>query len=87
MREGPIIPMAPIMNYMDEFEIKEIELKITLFEKNGCSSFVIPVNIEKILVKYIAKYDDHHLKIGKSRILCKIDTLGKDESKLRITQE
>jgi len=84
IREGAIIPMGPVMNYIDEFEIKEIGLKISLFESEGKSAFIVPINDEKVLVEYIAIDGKHEVRIGKTSINFKIDALGEDESKIKV---
>ena len=76
--------MGPVMNYIDEFEIKEITLKISLFESEGKSSFIVPVNDEKVLVEYIAIDGNHELRIGKTSVSFKIDALGEELSKIKV---
>jgi alpha-D-xyloside xylohydrolase len=87
IREGAIIPMAPIMNYIDEFKIKEIILKISLFEKDGKSTFIVPVNDESVFIEYIAINGKHEIKIGKSHVSFKIDAMGLDESQIKIIRD
>jgi alpha-D-xyloside xylohydrolase len=84
IREGGIIPIAPVMNYIDEFEIKEIKLKISLYKRDGKSNFTVPVNDEQVLVEYTAVNSRHELKISKTSVLFKIDALREDESEINI---
>ena len=86
IREGGIVPMAPVMNYIDEVEIKEIDLKISLFERDGKSTFIVPVNDETVLVEYIAIDGKHEVCIGKTSVSFNIDALGEDESKIKVIQ-
>jgi alpha-glucosidase (family GH31 glycosyl hydrolase) len=87
IREGALGPMGPVMNYIDEFGIKEIELKISLFERDGKSTFVVPVNDESVPVEYIAVEGKHEVKIGKTNVSFKIDALSKDASKINVIRE
>ncbi len=87
VREGSIIPMSPIMNYMNEVEVKEIVLKISLFEKNGKSTFIVPINEEKVLVEYTAVNGKHELKISKTDVSFKIDALDKDVGLIAVLKE
>ena len=84
IREGGIVPIGPVMNYIDEFEIKEITLKISLFEKEGKSTFTVPVNNETVLVEYLAKNGKHEVKIAKTSVSFKIDALGEEKSKIKV---
>jgi alpha-glucosidase (family GH31 glycosyl hydrolase) len=79
IREGGIIPMGPVMNYIDEIKTEEITLRIAKFEGNGKSKFVVPVNDEKILVEYISSNGKHTVNIGKTDIAFKIEVVGGEE--------
>lgn len=85
VREGAIIPMGPIMQYIDEFEISEIELYIAPFQRDGTTEFTIPVNNEMIKVEYTALKGEHDLKIEKSKVKFKIVVMGNEE--LKITKD
>lgn len=84
IREGAIIPMGPIMNYIDEFKTKEILLKISLFEKDGASKFKFSVNEEEIIVEYNAANGNHEIKISETELSFKIDTLGVENPRIKI---
>ena len=87
IREGGIIPLGPVMNYVEEFKIEEIELRISKFEGDGKSNFIIPVNNEKIKVEYIASNGKHELKISKTDISFKIKAFGKDDTTIEVIKE
>ncbi len=76
IREGGIIPMGPIMNYVGEIKTDEIQLRIALFDGDGKSTFAVPVNEEKIPVEYIASNGKHTVKIGRNDIVFKIEASG-----------
>ncbi len=84
IREGGIIPMGPVMNYVDEIKTEEITLRIAKFESNGKSKFVVPVNDEKILVEYTSSNGKHTVIIGKSDIAFKIEVVGGDDKTIDI---
>ncbi|MFX0132726.1 MAG: TIM-barrel domain-containing protein [Candidatus Hodarchaeota archaeon] len=87
IREGGIIPLGPVMNYVKEFKIKEIELRISKFEGDGKSNFIIPVNNEKIKVEYLASNGKHELKISKTDISFNIKAHSKDETTIEVIKE
>lgn len=76
VHEGAIIPMGPVMQYVDEFKVKEIELRIALFKGDGKSTFTVPVNDEKVAVEYLADAGRHTVKIGDSDVRFNITVLG-----------
>ena len=84
IREGGIIPMGPVMNYIDEFETEEIELRIAQFGGDGKSTFLVPVNEEKILIEYTALNGEHTVKISKTNIVFKIEAVGSNNRNMEI---
>ncbi len=68
IREGGIIPIGPVMNYVDEIETDEIELRIGKFEGDGKSTFMVPVKDDRIKVEYIASNDKHEINVGKTDV-------------------
>ncbi|TFG25059.1 MAG: glycoside hydrolase family 31 protein [Promethearchaeota archaeon] len=68
IREGGIIPIGPVMNYIDEIETDEIELRIGKFEGDGKSTFMVPVKDDRIMVEYVASNGKHKIKVGKTDV-------------------
>jgi alpha-D-xyloside xylohydrolase len=79
VREGAIIPMGPLMNYVDEKPTERIELLIAPFESDGQSEFTVPVDDELVKVTYIAVGGKHVLAIGKSKAEFIVTALGDSE--------
>ncbi len=79
VKEGAIIPMGPLMQYVDEFETKEIELHIAPYCKDGKTEFNIPLNGETIKVEYLALKGEHTVYIEKCDINFKVIVLGNEE--------
>jgi alpha-glucosidase (family GH31 glycosyl hydrolase) len=84
IREGGIIPMGPVMNYVDEIKTEEIELRISKFEGDGKATFVVPVNEEMVLIEYTASNGKHTVNIGKTNITFKIEAVGSDEKTIKV---
>jgi len=82
VREGAVIPMGPLMQYIDEVETKEIELHIAPFCRDGKTEFYLPVNDNTIKVEYIASKAEHTVQIGKCEIQFNVIVLGNEEIKL-----
>ena len=76
--------MGPVMNYVDEIKTEEIELRIAKFEGDGKTTFVVPVNEEKILIEYTASNGKHTVNIGKTNITFKIEAVGSDEKTIEV---
>ena len=79
VREGGLIPMGPVMNYVDELPTDRIDLVVALFEEPGESRFDVPVNDEVIRVDYRFDEETHVLRIPRSRVTFEIQTLGEGD--------
>jgi len=84
IREGGIVPMGPIMNYVDEIKTEEIEVKIAKFEGDGKTSFVVPVNGERILIEYTASNGKHIVNIDKTNTTFKIEAIGSEDKTIEV---
>ncbi|MBA7471731.1 hypothetical protein ES707_07041 [subsurface metagenome] len=76
VREGAIIPVGPVMQYVNELRVEEIELRIAPIKGEGKSSFTVPVNDEKVAVEYLVAGGRHTVKIGDSKVRFNITVLG-----------
>ena len=76
--------MGPVMNYIDELEPEEIELRIAQFGGDGKSTFIVPVNEEKILIEYTALNGEHTVKISQTNIVFKIEAVGSNNRNIKI---
>ncbi len=76
VREGGIIPLGPVMNYVGERPTDEITLRIAPFASEGESRFAVPVDDEMVAVHYGAGKGGHVVQIGTSRVPFIIDVLG-----------
>ena len=76
VREGAIIPVGPVMQYVNELKVEEIELRIAPIKGEGKSSFTVPVNDEKVAVEYLVAGGRHTVKIGDSKVRFNITVLG-----------
>ena len=75
LREGAVVPMGPVLNYVDEFPVREITLRIAPFERPGETTFTVPVNEESIPVRYVLD-GDHCLHVGPSEATFTVDVVG-----------
>ncbi|MFX1480213.1 MAG: glycoside hydrolase family 31 protein, partial [Promethearchaeota archaeon] len=87
VREGGIIPMGPIMNYVDEIKTTQINLKISLFERDGKSTFSIPIDNKNIFIEYTSTNGNHSVKISKTDVNIIIESFGKENKKLTVFKE
>jgi alpha-D-xyloside xylohydrolase len=77
IREGAIIPMGPVMNYVDEIKTENIDLLISLFEKENSSSFNIPINDDTVIpVTYEFTDGRHVVRIANSDVTFNIKVFG-----------
>jgi alpha-glucosidase len=77
LREGAIVPMGPVMNYVDETPVKELTIRVAAFEGDGRSSFVAPVNDEQVLIEYEAKKGKHTVSVDPCGVTVRLEVVGK----------
>jgi alpha-D-xyloside xylohydrolase len=76
IREGALIPMGPVQNYVDEVKTTEIELLVSRFAGDGRNRFVIPLDGKTVAVDYRARNGRHVVRIGPTAGRFKVVTLG-----------
>lgn len=76
VRQGGIIPLGPVMQYVDERPTEEIVLRIAPFAASGSAGFVVPANDEEIPVRYEANAAEHSVTIAPSRIRFRVEPCG-----------
>ena len=79
LREGAIVPLGPVMNYVDEFPTEQITLRVALFAGDGRNEFTVPVNDEWVPVSYVAANGNHRITIGASKVEFTVEALGEGE--------
>lgn len=77
IREGAVIPVGPVMNYVGETPVTRIELLVAKFADSGRTRIRVPVNGEWVSVEYVAKHGKHNLSIGRSDVVFDVKLLGK----------
>ena len=82
VKEGAIIPLGPVMNYVGEKEIDEIELRIYPFEKDGVSKFGVATENTKFDVEYRAQDDEHTVIIGETDV--KVNVLIQGDAQVKV---
>ena len=66
IREGGIVPMGPVMNYVDEKRTGTVDLLVALYNGDGRSAFSVPVNGELVAVEYKSSRRKHVINVGAS---------------------
>jgi len=82
VKEGAIIPMGPVMNYVGEKAIEEIELRIYPFEKDGISKFSVATEDKTFDVEYCSKDGEHAVKIEQTDIKVNVVMCGNAQIKV-----
>ena len=77
IREGAIIPMGPVMNYVEEVPYTALTIMVSLLSGDGSRRFIIPVNKEKITVDYRAVKGKHSIKTSRTKVILKFVPIGK----------
>jgi len=79
IRAGGLIPLGPVMNYVDEYPTEQITIKIAPFIGDGVSAFTIPVNETWVPVVYEARGGNHVVTIEKTTVKFIVEVLGDEE--------
>jgi alpha-D-xyloside xylohydrolase len=77
VREGGLIPMGPVMNYIGEKPVDRITLRLAPFSRDGASSFQVPVNGQWVPVHYRAEKRRHRVSIGRCDVPFDLEVLGR----------
>ena len=73
IREGGIVPLGPVMSYVDEVPTREISLRIAPWSGDGESEFAVPVNGERVEIRYTARAGEHSVEVGPSSVDFRLD--------------
>jgi alpha-D-xyloside xylohydrolase len=79
IREGAMIPLGPVMNFVDERPIDKLDLVVSLFSSDGISMFNVPVNGTQVPLVYVAKEGTHTLTIGPCEVPIDLEVHGDGE--------
>ncbi len=82
VREGAVIPMGPVMPYVDSEPVREIVLKIAPFSKEGITPFRVPVNGRWVSVTYKADERGHTVTVGRSPVPMRVEVMGREKIKV-----
>jgi len=86
VREGAIVPMGPVMNHVGEFPVEEVTLRIAPFAGEGEARFVVPVNDERVAVRYVAAAGSQRLELGPSRVRFDVEVLGEPAGPIEVVR-
>jgi alpha-glucosidase (family GH31 glycosyl hydrolase) len=68
IREGGIVPLGPAMSYVDEIPTDAIELRVGAWSGDGESELVVPVDGERVPVRYTARAGAHTVEVGPTSV-------------------
>jgi hypothetical protein len=68
--------MGPVMNHVGEFPVEAVMLRIAPFAAEGESRFLVPVNDERVEVRYVAEAGAQRVELGPSRVRFDVEVLG-----------
>lgn len=85
VREGAVIPLGPALNYVDERPTDEITLRIAPFTSQGETRFTVPVNEQRVEVRYTADRGEHRVAVGPSGTRFRVEAIGGTEAEIIVT--
>ncbi len=66
LRDGAIVPMGPLMNYVGEKPLDEIEVVVAAHSGNGCTMAAIPAGKEQIKIAFETRDGKSELVVPKN---------------------
>jgi len=84
VREGGVIPVGPVFNYVDEHPTDEVTLRIASYAGDGETRFVVPVNDERVSVQYTAAKGLHTVSFGPTRVRFRVEALGSTPPRISV---
>jgi hypothetical protein len=78
--------MGPVMNHVGEFPVEAVTLRIAPFATEGECRFVVPVNDERVEVRYVAAAGSQRLELGPSRVRFGVEILGEPVGPIEVVQ-
>ncbi len=76
VREGAVIPMGPVMPYVDAEPTRELTLRVVPFAADGETRFSVPLDGEWLPVTYTAAQNQHTLTVGCTEVRVDVQVLG-----------
>jgi alpha-D-xyloside xylohydrolase len=77
VREGAVIPMGPVLPYVDAEPTRELTLLVAPFEADGETRFRVPLNGRWIPVTYTAARGRHTVTVGRTAVRVEVKVLGR----------
>ncbi|OPZ29056.1 MAG: Alpha-xylosidase [Lentisphaerae bacterium ADurb.BinA184] len=82
LREGALVPLGPVMNYVDEKPTDEIELVVAAFSGDGVSRFNVPLGRHTVPVRYESRNGQHTVHIGPTDARVTVRPMGRKRIKV-----
>ncbi len=86
LREGALIPLGPVMNYVDEKPLDQLELLVSLLTTDGVRELAVPVDGGQMHVRYVAAGGRHRLTTSGATVPLQLKTFGDGELVLEPNQ-
>ena len=78
LREGAVVPLGPVMQWVGERPTDVITLRIAPFATDGETTLDVPVDDDVVAVRYVASGGGHRVTVGPSRARFVVETVGAD---------
>jgi alpha-D-xyloside xylohydrolase len=76
LREGAVVPLGPVMQWVGERPTDEIVLRIAPYATDGDTRLEVPVDDAVVAVHYVASGGTHRITVGASRVRFIIQPVG-----------
>ena len=86
VREGGLVPLGPVLRWTTERRTDEIEVRVAPFAGDGESRFVVPIDEERVPLRYVARAGTHRIEVGASRARFRIVALGADAPAIEVVE-
>jgi len=87
LREGALIPMGPVMNYVGEVPMDKITLRVVPYSEKGNTSINCALNGENVKIEYKALPEEHLVTVSHCDIQFSLEVFGRSDAKVILQME
>ncbi len=87
LREGAIVPMGPVMPYVDAKPVKDAEVRIAPFTKRGRSRLDVHLNGKWVPITYEYSSSGHIVRVGRNDARLRVKVAGRAAPRLKVVEE
>jgi alpha-D-xyloside xylohydrolase len=86
LREGATVPLGPPLDWVGQRPTDAIHLRVAPFVGDGERQCVVPVDEERVPVRYLARSGKHQITVGLSRARFEVEAMGPNPPAIEVVR-